>query len=92
MSALVNTRRLYARTLLQRLHGLERDLELIGRVKGRGVVLDLNAEEGDDRHGVWWKGWIVGRKLYWEKMQTLGCGKLLEAGAAGGGGDKGWRE
>jgi hypothetical protein len=41
---------------------------------------------------VWRKGWIVGRKLYWEKMQTLGCGKLLEAGAAGGGGDKGWRE
>jgi hypothetical protein len=72
MSALVNTRRMHARTLLQRLHGLERDLELIGRVKGRGVVLDLNAEERDDRHGVWWKGWIVGRKLYWGKDSDSG--------------------
>jgi acetylornithine/succinyldiaminopimelate/putrescine aminotransferase len=72
MSALVNTRRTHARTLLQRLHGLERDLELIGRVKGRGVVLDLNAEERYDRHGVWWKGWIVGRKLYWGKDADSG--------------------
>jgi hypothetical protein len=56
MLALVNTRRVHARTLLQRLHGLERDLELIRRVEGRGVVLDLNAEERDDRHGVRWKG------------------------------------
>jgi hypothetical protein len=72
MSAFVNTRRVHGRTLLQRLHGLERDLELIGRVKGRGVVLDLNAEERDDRHGVWWEGWIVGRKLYWGKDADSG--------------------
>jgi hypothetical protein len=52
MLALVNTRHVRARTLLQRLHGLERDLELIGRVERRGVVLDLNTEERDDRHGV----------------------------------------
>lgn len=72
MLALVNTRHEHARTLLQRLHGLERDLKLIGRVEGRGVVLDLNAEERDDRHGAWF-GWVGGvEKCTGGKMQALG--------------------
>lgn len=37
-------------TFLQRLVALERDQELVWRVKGGGVVLDLNAEQRDDRH------------------------------------------
>jgi hypothetical protein len=35
---------------LQLLKALESDLELIGRVEWRGVVLDLDTEKRDDRH------------------------------------------
>lgn len=37
-------------TFLQRLVALESDQELIWRVEGGGVVLDLDAEQRDDRH------------------------------------------
>ena len=39
-----------ALTLLELLEALEGDLELIRRVKWRGVILDLDAEKRDDRH------------------------------------------
>jgi hypothetical protein len=39
------------RTLLQLLKALESDFELVRRVKGRRVVLDLDAEKRHDRHG-----------------------------------------
>jgi hypothetical protein len=38
------------RTLLQLLQTLESDLELVGRVEWRGVVLDLDAEKRYNRH------------------------------------------
>ena len=37
-------------TLLQLLEALECDFKLIGLVEARGVVLDLDTEERDDRH------------------------------------------
>jgi hypothetical protein len=37
-------------TLLQLLEALEGDLKFIGRVKLRGVVLDLDTEKRYDRH------------------------------------------
>ncbi len=38
-------------TLLQLLEAFEGNLELVRRVKLGGVVLDLDAEERNDRHG-----------------------------------------
>jgi hypothetical protein len=38
------------RTFLQRLKAFEGDLELVGVIELGGVVKELDAEEGDDRH------------------------------------------
>jgi hypothetical protein len=44
----------FALTLLQLLKALKGNLELVRRVEWRGVVLDLDAEKRDDRHGDSW--------------------------------------
>ena len=50
--SLIQATGVFLLTLLQLLKALEGDLELVGRVELRGVVLHLNAEKRDDRHFV----------------------------------------